>query len=398
MNCKICYESFDLNQRRPFTLIPCGHCFCIVCLSRLTEAICPNCRNPIIDKKVNYSIIDFLEEDTTSNSNETETIAQFMQTNLSEISEKINKFNLTFQKKDTDIKKQFNGLRTEINSNTSSLSKKLITHQEILLKDLEKKEKCMEKKLNEIQVMKQQIEENMDAYSSYNLSIMSPDEVKKLREKFNKIKSQLDAKLESLDELKFDYELKNNEYMQLNHGVNILGEIVDRNQLLTCNYNQLVVGSDDKTVKLYDIETGALLKTLKGHHSSVNCVRFLSHTKVLSGSGDNTIRLWCVKSSECLKILYGHNGSVLDLLILPNNQLASTSVDKTIKIWELKNGPNFGKCIRTLTGHYSTIQCLALFNDDKIISGSNDTHIKIWQINSGVCLATLTGHRVSFIY
>ncbi len=61
--------------------------------------------------------------------------------------------------------------------------------------------------------------------------------------------------------------------MQLNNGVKIYGEIIDKNQLLTTNYNQLVLGSDDTTDKLNDIKTEALLKTLKGH-SSVNCVRF----------------------------------------------------------------------------------------------------------------------------
>ena len=65
-------------------------------------------------------------------------------------------------------------------------------------------------------------------------------------------------------------------------------------------------GSDDKTVKLWDVTSGECLKTLEGHSWTVTSVSFSPDgTKVASGSNDNTVKLWDVTSGECLKTLEG---------------------------------------------------------------------------------------------
>ena len=58
---------------------------------------------------------------------------------------------------------------------------------------------------------------------------------------------------------------------------------------------QLVSGSLDETVRLWDVETGACVKTLKGHGDSVWSVCFSPDGRRLgSGSMDDTVRLWLV--------------------------------------------------------------------------------------------------------
>src|SRR5947209_7359197 len=56
---------------------------------------------------------------------------------------------------------------------------------------------------------------------------------------------------------------------------------------------RLASGSGDRTVRLWDAETGALRSTLEGHSGSVRSVAFSPDGKRLaSGSGDRTVRLW----------------------------------------------------------------------------------------------------------
>ena len=59
------------------------------------------------------------------------------------------------------------------------------------------------------------------------------------------------------------------------------------------NSKQVVSGSDDKTVRLWDTAIGALQQTLEGHSNAVRSVAFSPDGKqVVSGSEDTTVRLW----------------------------------------------------------------------------------------------------------
>jgi WD40 repeat protein len=63
----------------------------------------------------------------------------------------------------------------------------------------------------------------------------------------------------------------------------------------------LVSGSDDKTVKLWDMQTGGVVKTFHGHTQWVWSVSISAdHTRIASGSGDHTICLWDIQTGECL--------------------------------------------------------------------------------------------------
>jgi WD40 repeat protein len=70
---------------------------------------------------------------------------------------------------------------------------------------------------------------------------------------------------------------------------------------------QIVSGSDDKSVRVWDASTGVELKELKGHTNSVNSVAFLSDgMQIVSGSDDNSVRVWDASTGVELKVLKGH--------------------------------------------------------------------------------------------
>jgi WD40 repeat protein len=99
----------------------------------------------------------------------------------------------------------------------------------------------------------------------------------------------------------------------------------------------LATGSDDNTIKLWEVNTGQLISTLLGHSWSVVAVAFTADGETLiSGSWDKTVKLWRVNTAEEIMTLSGHTDSISAIAVNPVAQLiASGSRDKTIKLWQL---------------------------------------------------------------
>ncbi|NER53051.1 MAG: WD40 repeat domain-containing protein, partial [Symploca sp. SIO1A3] len=108
----------------------------------------------------------------------------------------------------------------------------------------------------------------------------------------------------------------------------------------------LVSSSEDQTLKLWNIETGKCLQTLREHTNSIFSVTFSPNGQILaSGSDDHTIRLWNTGNGKCYKILQGHTNAVRTVAFSPDGKiLASGSSDGTIKFWDIQTG----ECIKTL--------------------------------------------------
>jgi WD40 repeat protein len=153
----------------------------------------------------------------------------------------------------------------------------------------------------------------------------------------------------------------------------------------------IVSGSNDKTVKLWDVETGREIKTLTGHSGPVKAVAFSPDGKlIVSGSYDNTIKLWDVKTGKELKTLAGHPRSVETVAFTPDGKrIASGSSDDTIKLWDVATG----KELKTLAGHSGYVLSVAFSPNGKLLaSGSEDKTIKLWDVETGREIITLTGH------
>ena len=71
---------------------------------------------------------------------------------------------------------------------------------------------------------------------------------------------------------------------------------------------------------------------LKGHSQSVANIKKLSNKHLISGSSDKTIKIWEIESGSCLKTLKGHQKTVECVVILSVKKIASGSLDKTIKV------------------------------------------------------------------
>ena len=158
----------------------------------------------------------------------------------------------------------------------------------------------------------------------------------------------------------------------------------------------LVSGSWDKTIKIWQLSTGQELRTLTGHSAHVGSVAISPDGQTLvSGSGDNTIKIWELSTGRELRTLTGHPGYVNSVAISPDGQKlvsgsSSGSWDNTIKIWELSTGQELR------TGDSDYVTSVAISPDGQtLVSGYWDKMIKIWELSTGRELRTLTGHSAS---
>ncbi|MBD2067173.1 NACHT domain-containing protein [Leptolyngbya sp. FACHB-671] len=153
----------------------------------------------------------------------------------------------------------------------------------------------------------------------------------------------------------------------------------------------LVSGSEDKTIKLWNANTGECQQTLLGHTNWIKSVVFSPDGRSLaSGSFDQTVKLWDTETGNCLNTLQAHSSTVTSVSFSPDGQkLASSSYDQTIKLWNLKTG----QCIRTLQGHSNRVWSVAFSPDGRLLASGGDDHAaKLWDVETGQCTKTWKGH------
>lgn len=171
------------------------------------------------------------------------------------------------------------------------------------------------------------------------------------------------------------------------------GEAV-RSIAISPNGNAIASGGNDKTVKIWDLKTGSLLRTLVGHHDSVISVSISPDGQLLaSGSGDNTIKVWRWEAGELVCTLKGHTAWVTTVAFSGDGKmLASGSADKLVKIWD----PLGEKLLCNFFGHANAVRSVAISPQGNILaSGSNDNTVKIRNIRTGELLHSLIEHSGS---
>ncbi|KAM0348445.1 hypothetical protein ACHAP4_010960 [Fusarium culmorum] len=154
---------------------------------------------------------------------------------------------------------------------------------------------------------------------------------------------------------------------------------------------KLASASWDKTVRIWNAETGDCERVLEGHSDSVRSAVF-SHdsTKLASASDDKTVRIWNAETGDCERVLEGHSKQVWSVMFSHDStRLASASLDKTIRIWNAETGD----CERVLEDHSGPIGPVVFSHDStKLASASGVKTIRIWNAETGDCERVLEGH------
>ncbi|ETO05943.1 hypothetical protein RFI_31452 [Reticulomyxa filosa] len=179
----------------------------------------------------------------------------------------------------------------------------------------------------------------------------------------------------------------------------------------------LCSGSEDKTVRIWDVESGRQIKLFQGHSDPVYCVKFSPYhyhnrrcNVICSSAYDKTIRFWDIKGNRQLKMFNEHTNGVYGINFSPfsgGQYLCSGSVDKTIRLWDVETF----KSLSVLNRHEYAVWCVEFSplqshnNSNKsnaigliggngytICSGSDDRTIRIWDIETTKQLILFRGH------
>ncbi len=185
--------------------------------------------------------------------------------------------------------------------------------------------------------------------------------------------------------------------------------------------------SDEKNIKLWDIISGKEIHTLKGHTSEIKSLAFNFNGTTLAsggsdttfdsdgkvregGSSDTTVRLWDVRSGKVIHTLKGHASEIDCLAFSADGKILASGGDgvrtaasagepskaestlsvTTIKLWDVEKGVE----THTLSGHVGSLSSLRIKADGKtLVSASSDYVIKLWDIESGKEKRSFSGRK-----
>ncbi|XP_011860622.1 PREDICTED: kinesin-like protein KIF21A isoform X3 [Vollenhovia emeryi] len=163
----------------------------------------------------------------------------------------------------------------------------------------------------------------------------------------------------------------------------------------------LFSGSKDRTVKVWDLETGIESLTLGGHPNNVVAVKYSAVHQLLFSVSAAYVKAWDLRAgNSCVKTLFSsgqtQNGpialstpsrmvhvppgetTIIDLALSLDEQELYTAASDKVRIWDLRKLTYAG---RLSTPHTAAVMCLAVAEDGRVIAGSKDHLISLAEPN-----------------
>jgi WD40 repeat protein len=143
--------------------------------------------------------------------------------------------------------------------------------------------------------------------------------------------------------------------------------------------NVTIVTSNDSVALLWDALSGRVILRFEGDMVQLYDATFSPDGKrIVTASGDNTARIWDAATGKPIAVLSGHSDSVLSAAFNSRgDKIVTASADETVRVWDAEAMTT----IAVLKGHSGAVWS-AVFSPDgeRILTASDDTTARIWRI------------------
>ncbi len=149
-----------------------------------------------------------------------------------------------------------------------------------------------------------------------------------------------------------------------------------RAALFLKNGRDCVTVSEDMTAILRDVQSGKIKRTIRDREQFHSAVLLNADRWLATGSRSGIVSIWELESGKLIRELRGHAVSVRALTVSPDGELiASGSEDTTVRVWDLASG----ECLLILKGHSAPVNSVAFSPSGAVLaSGAHDGSVKMW--------------------
>ncbi|XP_061351267.1 autophagy-related protein 16-like [Gastrolobium bilobum] len=164
--------------------------------------------------------------------------------------------------------------------------------------------------------------------------------------------------------------------------------------LFEYNSSKLVTGGQDRSVRVWDTNTGSLSTNLYGCLGSILDLTITHDNRsVIAASSSNNLYMWDLNSGRVRHTLTGHTDKVcaVDVSKISGRHVVSAAYDRTIKVWDLMKG----YCINTIIFHSNCNALCFSMDGQTIFSGHVDGSLRLWDIQTGKQLSEVVAHSLA---
>jgi len=154
-----------------------------------------------------------------------------------------------------------------------------------------------------------------------------------------------------------------------------------------CGYYFASAGSDS-TARLWCTDRPTPVRVFTGHlNENVNCVSWQPNCNfIVTGSDDKTVRMWDIQSGNGVRLLSGCAAGVNNVKVSPSGQLvAGSDYNGTVHIWDIRNGRKLHEFRHNLVAAKNNLEIPVIESltfspcGTALATGSDDCTIRIWE-------------------